>query len=69
MSTIADSPHFVWVRGLRGPQAQKWSDLDLTYASRKAAIIVYYPITDREFRLFTIEELEKLYPAPKLEWA
>ena len=67
MSMKSEIPHFVWVRGMANrPEPQKWSNLDLTYATNRDKLISASPLSDFE-RTLPIVELEKIYPCPRLE--
>lgn len=62
MSLKSETPHFVWVYGMANrPEPQKWSNLDLTYATNRGKLISYLPLSENESAL-PIAELEKIYP-------
>lgn len=60
---ITEQPYFVYVFSPKGPVSQKWSELDNGY---KREYLAAYPLTEREFTVLTIEELEKIYPMPEM---
>ncbi len=56
--------YFVWVKGLRGPQPQKWAELDFgvgEWMKRSGYVLSYFPLTPSEARL-SLNELANLYP-------
>ena len=56
--------YLVWVEGLRGPEAQKWSSDALWGQLGRQDVIVRFPLTDREAGL-TLDQLMKLHPVPR----
>ena len=66
MSKTNDQPHFVWVKGLRGPEAQKWAELDFGVSGwKRDQVLAAHPITREEFEKFDLNTLKRIYPAPK----
>jgi hypothetical protein len=64
-----ESPHLVWVSGLRGSQPQKWSNLDYGIGGhKKNSVRAVYPLTAAEAEL-PLDVLARLYPAPDHEVA
>ena len=55
--------YLVWVKGLRGPEPQKWSSDALRGQLGRQDVIVRFPLTDREAKL-TLDQLAKLHPVP-----
>jgi hypothetical protein len=59
---VAPAGYFVWVRGLREPQPQKWAQMDYGIGNwKKYQILAYHPLSDEEQRL-SLNELAKHYP-------
>ena len=56
--------YFVWVRGLSGPEPQKWAELDLGVGNwKKRCILISYPLNEAESSR-PIDQLRRLYPPP-----
>jgi len=55
---------FVWVRGLRGPEAQKWAELDFSVGNRQKERVLASRILSLEESKLGIDELERVYPPP-----
>lgn len=59
-------PHFVWIKGPNGPQPQKWGELDYGVGNHKRADVVGSPVELSDvMAALPLDELAKLYPAPK----
>ncbi len=56
--------YLVWIEGLRGPEAQKWSSDAFWGQLRRQDIIVRFPLTNREAEL-PLEQLVRLHPVPR----
>jgi len=56
--------YLVWVEGLRGPEAQKWSEEAFWGQLTRQDIIVRFPLTDREAKL-PLDKLATLHPVPR----
>lgn len=59
-----DMQYFVWVTGTKGPQPQKWGELDFGvggWMKKSGKVICYVSITPWEARL-SLDELASLYP-------
>ncbi len=60
----ADQFYFVWVRGLSGPEPQKWAELDFGVGDwKKRYVLVSYPLNEAESSL-SLDQLCRLYPSP-----
>lgn len=60
-----DQAYFMWVSGPKGPERQKWAGPPYradSYWDHK--ILRRHPISQAVFDSLTLDELEKLYPAP-----
>jgi hypothetical protein len=55
--------YFVWIEGLRGPAAQKWSSDALWGQLGRQDVIVRFALTEREAEL-SLDELARLHPVP-----
>lgn len=54
----------IWVPGMRGPEAQKCTDIPRSNANHKEyPLIGKFPLTEEEFGL-CLNELSEIYPAP-----
>jgi hypothetical protein len=56
--------YFVWVNGTKGPEPQKWVELDFgvgEWMTKSGKVICYVPITPSEAGL-SLDELAGLYP-------
>lgn len=54
---------FVWIKGLRGPEPQKWPADMSGIASSKHTVLAEHVLGPDEFSL-TVPILEQRYPAP-----
>lgn len=53
---------FVWVRGIRGPQPQKWAEIDYGIGEwRKKYILAYHMLSQKEDDM-QLDQLAILYP-------
>lgn len=58
-------PFFVWVRGPRGPEPQKWSQLDFGLHNwKRRLVLAWQPLSHEQYRL-SIDDLVRLYPTDK----
>lgn len=65
----ADSsgPHFVWVRGPKGPSPQKWKELYFGLGNwKKPYVLAYHRLTEADAGR-SLDELAALYPAPRVK--
>jgi hypothetical protein len=62
----ASEPHgfIVWVRGLQGPEIQKWTGMMIGANGKPRDHLAAYAVSPEEYAL-PFEVLERLYPAPK----
>jgi hypothetical protein len=67
-SRSADDPrYFVWVRGLEGPEPQKWASLDFGVDDWKRAQVLAYIELPEEERHLSLSMLARRYPPPRVE--
>jgi hypothetical protein len=63
-----EQPFFVWVRGLQGPEPQKWYELDFGINNwKKTVVIAWQPLSDKQLSL-PIDDLMQLYPPEKCRY-
>ncbi len=64
----ADLPrYFVWVRGLEGPEPQKWAALDFGIGEwRRPQVLAWRELPEEE-RGLSLSLLAGRYPPPRLE--
>ncbi|GGF56412.1 hypothetical protein GCM10007301_15080 [Azorhizobium oxalatiphilum] len=61
------TPVFLWVRGLRGPEPQRWSEAPDAHHNSQARLMIpgaIHPLTSTEAGL-SLDELSRRYPAPQ----
>jgi len=64
----ADLPrYFVWVRGLEGPEPQKWAELDFGVGEWKRSLLLAYLELPETERHLSCSMLARRYPPPRLE--
>lgn len=65
----ADEPprYFVWVRGLGGPEPQKWDDMEFGIGDWKRPLILAWRELPGEERHLTLSILARRYPPPREE--
>ena len=62
----APSGSLVWIKGLRGPVAQKWpDDMSVNASSGQAVVLARHPLSPGEFAL-ALPILEQRYPPPAM---
>lgn len=59
--------YFVWVRGLDGPEPQKWATLDFGVGDWKRAQVLACLELSAEERQLSLSTLAQRYPAPQQE--
>ena len=66
--TDADLPrYFVWVRGLEGPEPQKWVAMDFGLSDwRRPLVLAWLELPENERRL-PLSMLAGRYPPPRVE--
>ena len=52
--------YFVWLEGLRGPEAQLWDEKDKTEGGKPVKYLACHTVPDDA----KIDDLKKLYPEP-----
>jgi hypothetical protein len=63
-----DPPRYlVWVRGLDGPEPQKWSDLDFGIGEGRRPQVLAWLELPLEERGLPLSMLARRYPPPRLE--
>lgn len=63
-----DLPHyFVWVRGLEGPEPQKWTTLDFGVGDWKRTLVLAYRELPPDERRLSLSALARRYPAPRVD--
>ena len=64
----ADLPRYlVWVRGLEGPEPQKWASLDFGIGEwRRPQVLAWLELPVEE-RSLSLSMLARRYPPPRLE--
>lgn len=59
--------YFVWVRGLDGPEPQKWIDMEFGVGDwRRPLVLAWLELPPDERRL-PLSILERRYPPPQVE--
>jgi hypothetical protein len=59
--------YFVWVRGLEGPEPQKWMAMDFGVDGWKRAQVLAYLELPGEERHLSLSMLARRYPPPPVE--
>jgi hypothetical protein len=63
-----DTPrYFLWVRGLSGPEPQKWTELDFGIGGWKRETVLAYRELAEEERHLPLSALASRYPPPRLD--
>jgi hypothetical protein len=67
-ASLRDLPRFlVWVRGLEGPEPQKWMSLDFGIGDwRRPQVLAWLELPEEERRL-SLSMLARRYPPPRVE--
>ncbi|MBR0718708.1 hypothetical protein [Bradyrhizobium liaoningense] len=66
---MQDQPprYFVWVRGLDGPEPQKWAALDFGVDGwKRSQVLAYLELAEDERRL-SLSMLARRYPPPRMD--
>ena len=68
-STEADDlpRYFVWVRGLEGPEPQKWVDMDFGLSDWKRPLVLAWRELSVDERRLSLSLLARRYPPPKVD--
>jgi hypothetical protein len=59
--------YFVWVRGLQGPEPQKWASLDFGLGEWKRPQVLACRELSAEERQLALAVLARRYPPPRVE--
>jgi len=59
--------YFVWVRGLDGPEPQKWAPLEFGVGDWKREQVLAYLELPEEERHLSLSMLARRYPPPRVE--
>lgn len=59
--------YFVWVRGLDGPEPQKWASLDFGVDGWKRSQVLAYLELAEDERHLALSMLARRYPPPRVE--
>jgi hypothetical protein len=59
--------YFVWVRGLDGPEPQKWMTMDFGVDDWKRAQVLAYLELPEDERHLSLAVLARRYPPPRVE--
>ncbi len=63
-----DLPRYlVWVRGLDGPEPQKWAELDFGVGEWKRPQVLAFRELSEEERSLPLSALARRYPPPRVE--
>ena len=66
--TDADEPrYFVWVRGLEGPEPQKWVAMDFGVGDWKRPLVLAWLELREDERRLPLSMLAGRYPPPRVE--
>ena len=59
--------YFVWVRGLEGPEPQKWMRMDFGVGDWKRPLVLAYLELPEDERHLSLSVLARRYPAPRVD--
>ena len=59
--------YFVWVRGLEGPEPQKWVDMDFGVGDWKRPQVLAWLELPADERRLPLSMLARRYPPPKVD--
>lgn len=63
-----DLPRYlVWVRGLEGPEPQKWMAMDFGVGDWKRPLVLAYLELPEEERSLSLSGLARRYPPPRVD--
>ena len=63
-----DLPRYlVWVRGLDGPEPQKWAELDFGVGEWKRPLVMAFRELSGDERQLPLSALARRYPPPRVE--
>ncbi|TYO67502.1 hypothetical protein FXV83_05895 [Bradyrhizobium hipponense] len=70
-TTVADADDlprfFVWVRGLEGPEPQKWTAMDFGVGDWKRPLVLAYLELAEDERQLSLSMLARRYPPPRVD--
>ncbi|MDE5444625.1 hypothetical protein GWG65_24885 [Bradyrhizobium sp. CSA207] len=58
---------FVWVRGLEGPEPQKWMAMDFGVGDWKRSLVLAYRELAEDERHLSLSILARRYPPPRVD--
>ncbi|RQH11260.1 hypothetical protein [Bradyrhizobium sp. RP6] len=59
--------YFVWVRGLEGPEPQKWTAMDFGIDEWKRPLVLAYLELPEDERALSLSVLARRYPPPRVD--
>lgn len=59
--------YFVWVRGLDGPEPQKWGTMDFGVGDWKRPLVLAYLELPDDERPLSLSALARRYPPPRVD--
>lgn len=59
--------YFVWVRGLEGPEPQKWVAMDFGLSNWKRPLVLAWRELSADERRLPLSMLARRYPPPQVE--
>lgn len=59
--------YFVWVRGLEGPEPQKWAALDFGIGEWKRPLVLAFRELSEDERQLALSALAQRYPPPRAD--
>ena len=59
--------YFVWVRGLEGPEPQKWMTMDFGVSNWKRPLVLAYLELPADERHLSLSVLARRYPPPGVD--
>lgn len=59
--------YFVWVRGLEGPEPQKWTAMDYGIGDWKRPMVLAFLALPEDERHLSLSMLSRRYPPPRVE--
>jgi hypothetical protein len=59
--------YFVWVRGLEGPEPQKWVEMDFGVGDWKRPLVLAFLALPADERNLPLSMLARRYPPPRAE--
>lgn len=60
-----EAGYFVWVRGLSGPEPQRWASLDFGINGWKRELVLAYRRLEPDERGLPLAALARRYPPPR----